>query len=752
VFPFDRLNAVLVWKGAPLLLITPSTTHNGQFKSFLLTTQLNLQSYNTKGHTIINPGNNHSPYIMLSDDTNIITETLKRVSILGGDKKSIKKEKYFRANFGSNHNATPVTLARSIFHQPFYLKDEVEYNKYKNEPRRQMGGAVTSSGQKVVVGQNLNRNIMRAVVERFLSYMLITLNQDLFYNRTRRENWDPVFQGSSGSFVNETPFTVGCRIHLYCRQCQLRDKMSLVAVLKPIKLDDGDDIYGKLGIEVEELYYHSICKSTEGNRLQYNHNKFCTVQIACKDVVEDTYDNAIKAIEDFDPPPSFLDNDLDSREWNKIKKNRELWPEGRADPVEAATKLADHPSPPGEYINFGVAGYDYDDRKYMMLPTVNEEYDVNDIQHLSVLAKVGYLICQSMGIEDEFAPFLFDVEAYKSDLNKSSKKGEKKGDGIRWKTNEGCHLSLREVSLLFAGHEVRVVGENPVHQRVHTDCEKHKRLGSNVALKGKCWPGSFLFPLQRKRGVYVHNEAMVLQMLLNQMLLFRGDLGHGGLTRRESSWDVAIHGHLDSRHHTRVQGVLSVERARGSYLPYQHLCEYDVHAFVEYFQSEVDWMSSLLGRGRDLRVAFHRHLRSTKRKWKVSGKQKNKIRTVMRMMETMQKADPFRTDEEVMAMDDEEDGHTNDSEQEEDDEEDGSEDEEEGKEGGVADISDASEEKKHSEEEPIDQVVEEKDDSEQEEDDEEDGSEDEEEGKEGGVADISDAAPMRRSKRQKKND
>jgi hypothetical protein len=156
------------------------------------------------------------------------------------------------------------------------------------------------------------------------------------------------------------------------------------------------------------------------------------------------------------------------------------------------------------------------------------------------------------------------------------------------KDNEEHHLLLNDISLLFGGSEFRVCGNEPIHQQCHGNIAGGKvSLKGNNSLKSKVPNGSMIIPLVRQRQIYIKDpKEKILRSVTGQTIIFRGDLPHGGLTRRENNWDVAIHCHFDSTYHPRVQGCLSMKEG-AYYLPIQHMKMVDHPVFFRAYEEMI---------------------------------------------------------------------------------------------------------------------------------------------------------------------
>jgi hypothetical protein len=221
--------------------------------------------------------------------------------------------------------------------------------------------------------------------------------------------------------------------------------------------------------------------------------------------------------------------------------------------------------PPGKHIDFGFGIYDYDDRCYELLPST--KYPIDEAKHRAAMVRFAYKLCCDLNITSEFAPFLPDLTKLKDQFNN-------KWHGIRdfsFKKNTEVHLFLQEISFLFGGHELRTTGKDPIHQVCHMDGEDHNHvIDTNPQLQDKLRPGSFIIPLESERTIYHSTPATLLTVKKGHVLLFAGNLPHGGMTYRDDAWFPAIHGHLDSTHHERTQGFFDLKVSDGVYKPAEH--------------------------------------------------------------------------------------------------------------------------------------------------------------------------------------
>jgi hypothetical protein len=183
------------------------------------------------------------------------------------------------------------------------------------------------------------------------------------------------------------------------------------------------------------------------------------------------------------------------------------------------------------------------------------------------MSRLGFFFASRFGC-DQFSPFCVDERKLHSAL-------QKKGALVNLSApNPASHLELREISILFGGHEVRVVGEQPIHQMLHTDAASPATFGRGW--DKKIVPSSFVIPLQSERKIYVRTPEDIITVNSNRMLVYHGDLPY--ITRRaryRESWEVAIQGHIDSRYHNRIlQKVPLGHVDKKGYHPLPHISQF----------------------------------------------------------------------------------------------------------------------------------------------------------------------------------
>jgi hypothetical protein len=379
------------------------------------------------------------------------------------------------------------------------------------------------------------------------------------------------------TFLPPCLFHVGCSMPLYCSTCLARDKLELVCVCK-FNLAE-ETVLGQSKMTVSQVFYHDSCLDKK-SQSDYLHNGFLLLKFPLEKIVGDTYDKAIQKIHKCPTPLCFFDSEIieQSPLYKRLQRNIES-ARGRRPLTNDDKQKAITLQPPGDLINIGDPSFDFDNRAYALQPSTQDEYEVEKKKHLRLVTRLGYYLSTNLAMVKDFAPFIFC----------HSKMREKRLSGSKslkdlCKDNKEHHLFLNDVSLLFGGSEFRVCGNEPIHQPCHGDS-----AGGNVSLKGNdslkslVPNGSMIIPLVRQRQIYIKDpKEKILRSVTGQTIIFRGDLPHGGLTRRDNNWDVAIHCHFDSTYHPRVQGRVSMKE--GAYLPIQHMKMVDHPVFFREFE------------------------------------------------------------------------------------------------------------------------------------------------------------------------
>jgi hypothetical protein len=441
-------------------------------------------------------------------------------------------------------------------------------------------------------------NIYRALSTMFVGEFEQLFGTSLSWVKTRLPVINVRYlddKGFNQFFLPPTLFCKGATVVFFCEKCLSENFMESVVIAKCDK-SNGIASYSSCCLWVEEVYYHNCHKktTTHSTKGEYVHNGFSVQKFPTSLMFGDCYNKAIARINSFTPPIPIIDATFKATLGDKlpdllkeVKEKRGVTPLMVDD--EDYNPVTFPEQPPGHRINFGIKNYDFDNRFYIGLPTVSLEFEVEKKLHLRCLARFGYYLCATFGIARQFSPFKFDHDTMANHRMMSNR--------VNWRkcftATHANHLELRGVALLFGGQELRMRSD-PIHQWVHRDTATKDSINECVALKGLIPPGSFIIPLELQRNVYVNDPAeCVVEVESGEMMLFRGDLAHGGMTRSSNSWDVAIHGHLDSKFITRMQQKIEMETSL--YFPTE-MIEFQGHdSFFDYYEKQVKWTVELVG-------------------------------------------------------------------------------------------------------------------------------------------------------------
>jgi hypothetical protein len=354
-----------------------------------------------------------------------------------------------------------------------------------------------------------------------------------------------------------------------------------IASVKKEKEDIIPDLH-LYTMRVEELYYHSLeCSDQRPNSTLdlYHNNSLVVFKIPIDWIFGDTYKALVNRCERAEKITPFFHGDIDKQ----VKKD--LLEDLDNKPSTKKKKF----KPFGELINNNDVSYDMDDRQYLLLPSVESEDGgtLDKLKHTSSMARLIYYLVTQLGIEKEFSPFLLDLDEARRRWHAEKRMSAGKSLMNIWKTNPAHVLYLREISLLFGGNEWRICGEQLIHQWLHTDGNFQGRL--NSLSPSQFVPGSLVVPLTDKgRTIYQFTPSKTHHVDMWEALLFRGDMLHGGVTRRdELTMDCAIHAHIDRKDVKRDQALLDLQ-ADGNYhyLPNEHLRFYNSPCVFEFFLQE----------------------------------------------------------------------------------------------------------------------------------------------------------------------
>lgn len=306
-------------------------------------------------------------------------------------------------------------------------------------------------------------------------------------------------------------------------------------------------------------------------------------------VFEDTYDDLVEKVNEHEFEPCFIDSSVPEairmqirnqfKEFNaaedakvdeekktkgKPKRKHEIFAESTYKSNMKKATLSIKPPPPVHPINFGTFEKGrLDDRGYLLLPCHPSEYPLDPKKHHRSCARYAYLLACQFNLGTEFRSWEYDPEPYAAYLASSTRGKAAPWDKCHKATETPAHLFLREISLIIGGNEIRVSALDPIHQRTHTDGNGDTSLDDvpEFADGSLTKPFSFMVPLGCDREFYIHHPSYRYVIKNGRCIVFSGDLLHGGITKRgpDRSWAPAIHGHMDSMKHNRIQGFLAVQ-------------------------------------------------------------------------------------------------------------------------------------------------------------------------------------------------
>jgi hypothetical protein len=554
------------------------------------------------------------------------------------NKEERKLEFDARIDFMDGHNESASALAKSMFPHVFTITDDDEYNNLLPKINQVQEG----NKRQLTPESNVTPIMGKMITHKLLGFLQVRWGLQLFWNKTSRTPWeedlctpnphynpqDPSSKKHLGTVVPQRFLQKNLIIHLFCKKCYNNSHQELVAVCKLI---NHDTAYKKLAVDLKEIFYHARCHRTKAD--VYRDNSHFTSSIDVDLLFGDTYKKALFKLNGYSPPNNRWDKKLSTTARNALKK---LFLKGAAPTTDSSAADPDaKPSPPGAHINLGMDFYDYDDRTYCFLPCHKEgEFDIDLTQHKMSMARVGYLLAMDLGVKD-FAPFLLDRQKLKL---KFTKKGNLLHCGS---PNPDHHLFLKEISLLFGGHEMRVTGQLPVHQWCHTDCTTlHGTfLPNDWEQKGRLPPGSLIIPLEDSRSVYGFTPASIQAILKGFMFVFRGDFPHGGITTRSNpSWNCAIHGHIDSKHlhPARAQAQIQLDFPHKVYRPVEHTPFLETRDIVRTIVDRMNELETIVQYvvDYDKRVEIEN--------WRISKQtDRDTAKTLVKKMATYQDGNPF---------------------------------------------------------------------------------------------------------------
>jgi hypothetical protein len=555
------------------------------------------------------------------------------------EQRTVTEEMDYREHYGVLHNKDSVHLGNAMFPQVIVFKEEEEFKDFHTVPtldrvknmitaKKKASSTQAAPDAKPRTNQD-ETNTFRALSTKFVALFLELFGFQLCWIKTKKGIIDTRF--STQYEMPPALFRKGATVVFFCNSCFQHNYIDPVVIAKCEKVNASDYV-GDCVLSIEEVFYHKCHKVLECQaRNTYIHNGFSVQKINVKTMFEGAYDKAVVKINSFQPLTPIIDSVLSSKLGKKGTKDliAEVLDARGVEPLlvdeEDYIPVETVPQPPGHRITFGQKAYDFDNRYYIGLPTVSKEYEVAKRDHIKCIARLGYYLHRTFDLGDEFAPFEFDYELMDKRF---------RGTRLNWRKcfriHKKDHLRLHGIALLFGGQEVRM-REEPIHQWVHRDFASKEAFQETEELFNKFVPGSLVITLQEKRALYMtHPDHGVIEMEDEEIMVFRGDKPHGGMTRRDNDWDVSIHAHIDSIHLRREKQKIIMES--NLYFPWD-LME---------FQTNVQFFTSL-----------EKHIASTKSFVLDAGKRKRWLKTktnkkskkyqkILKQLEELESLDMFK--------------------------------------------------------------------------------------------------------------
>lgn len=535
-----------------------------------------------------------------------------------------------RVDFLDGHDENPFCLAKSIYPNGIELSDDQYQTIYKlsrkgrappqpkvdsdkKEKKREKEDKVPWDKQ-VTSGIPM---ICYALAYAFVLEMK-ECSLDVDWIRSKQTvNWVHSLRDQvKDRVVQNQRFRINSRVKFFCSKCMAYQKqerggesVGLVAV-GMFKAKD-EEKYKKRNksewpqvsdyfLEIESMYYHSCeCeKPMTSLRNSYNTAKYAMFDIPLEWVLGNRYQMVVKKIDEYPRAGFFFTEKMVDLEKEELKKLYRDSTAGSDTTVYGLREKGFHWTSLGDPINWGAESYKCDDRSRMLLPGPPFGGELKEEDHRMSMARLLFVVVNRMGLESEVSPFLLDERNFVKILNKS--KRESGNDEVKMKNpylelskmNEKRSVHLKEVSVLFGGNEREIFGVEPVHQYCHVHCPKASRREPETFHDSEPFdPGTLLLPLQDGgRTIYFHSPAEQnrIHVPSGSVLLFKGDLPHGGITRRNDGGKqyAAIQAHLDKIQGPKRMPVLFA----GGYYHKEHLRLQPIVKFCDsYLQKRKDF-------------------------------------------------------------------------------------------------------------------------------------------------------------------
>jgi hypothetical protein len=393
--------------------------------------------------------------------------------------------------------------------------------------------------------------------------------------------WSPF--GSEYDGIGGQKYDKNSSVLLFCQPCRKAGKVTVVCQ-GTFRLPHPDKSDSKYHMEINKVFFHG-CKCQDGHSTeldQFKHSGYVVVDLPGEHFLGDTFNAVEERLNTTKLPapiwaPSIPPKDRKAYQKEideKMTKSGFRTVEILDEKVALQQKLG-ATIPFGKSINFGSKTYDFDNRHYSefseLLSSIPDEINKEGLE--SFTGKMLFMLIATFKLEEQLAPFKADINLWKEcrKRTKSSQNAKRnlfQKNVVPWmsvRNQNECHLYPNEWSLLFGGRARRVCGPEPVHQLCHQDGETDAVIKENDSLRELFPPISIIAPIQDSRTVYFKNLDLKITVKKGQVLVFRGDMWHGGLTYFEDKWYPAIHGHVDSHHHKRMKKNLAFGTSRDTH-------------------------------------------------------------------------------------------------------------------------------------------------------------------------------------------
>lgn len=535
----------------------------------------------------------------------------------------------WRANFLNGHNATPSELANSVFPTPFRLSDHERISQLYKMASKHADGKKKGhkSKDQVPAGKQAATREKMALAQHFVHEMRY-VGIEVDWIKSTMKHWvkelcAPILDGSGNPILDPASGKPSTRpvnnqrfdtkqsgaVLFFCKKCMSKvdatmERFGLVAVCtirRTAAEDEADDALPQHEMVVDSLYYHSreCDQKLTAPLLNYANAGHVAIPVHMDWIFGKRYEDLIKKIDDHPKAGVFFKRGIEKGEKKAVLDEIGLQ---KSDDSKVyalrSDKYQDSWSSYGELINYANWGYRYDDRSYLLLPgepAANPTWR----DHRMSMARLIYAVVSHLGIEDEASPFVWSpdyIVAWWFAHNR------KKKETSFTQQNPRYHLSLTEVSALFGGNEREIAGKDVIHQYCHVDggsepFNNEVDVGQGEKVKLRFAPGSIMVPLTKNgREIYLQNTNRAFHVPYGHAFLFKSDLPHGGITRRNDKGlqNPAIHGHFDSVHHERKQAFLSLSNYGQFYLPKEHFKLYEVSNYLQCISNQRSNLANLI--------------------------------------------------------------------------------------------------------------------------------------------------------------